>query len=599
MTNILTGLVKRQATKYGDREALASLHGDEWVSISWRQFDADTDTVAAALLALGVAPGDRIGIFSANREEMLAVDFAAFAIRAVPVSIYSTSSREQVKYIVDDASIRLLFVGSQEQYGLARKLLPPATGLDLIVTFDHVDIDPSDTASMTFSQFMELGKASAAEYLPEAARRSREALPEDIATIIYTSGTTGESKGAVLPHSCFTAAIEIHRERLDMLSERDSSVCFLPLCHIFERAWTYFCLYSGIPVSINNDPHRIQQTLRERRPTCMCSVPRFWEKVYTVIESKMAEMNPLRRFIARRAQKVGRRRNLDYARLGLRAPWLLEMRYRFYDRIVFTPLQRVIGVERGNIFPTAGAPLSPTITEFFHCCGINVLIGYGLSETTATVSCFPRIGYEIGTVGTPIPRVQVKIGPDDEILVKGPTVMSGYYRKPEATAESFTADGWFRTGDAGRIDATGAIILTDRLKDLFKTSNGKYIAPQAIESRLGEDKYIEQVAVIGDRRKFVSALIVPDFAELRRYADAHGIDSDDNAALVADPRIQELYELRLARLLADFAPFEQIKRFTLLPQPFTMESGELTNTLKIKRRAVAERYTEEIERMYV
>lgn len=262
MTNILTGLVKRQAIKYGDREALASLHGDEWVSISWRQFDTDTDTVAAALLALGVAPGDRIGIFSANREEMLAVDFAAFAIRAVPVSIYSTSSREQVKYIVDDASIRLLFVGSQEQYELARKLLPPATGLNVIVTFDHVDIEPSDTASMTFSQFMELGKASAAEYLPEAARRTREALPEDIATIIYTSGTTGESKGAVLPHSCFTAAIEIHRERLDMLSERDSSVCFLPLCHIFERAWTYFCLYSGIPVSINNDPHRIQQTLR-------------------------------------------------------------------------------------------------------------------------------------------------------------------------------------------------------------------------------------------------------------------------------------------------------------------------------------------------
>lgn len=598
-SNILTGLVKQQATKYGDREALAIMQSEEWVPVSWRRFDADTDTLAAALCSLGVKAGERIGTFSANRMEMLNVDFAAFAVRAVPISIYSTSSQQQVEYIVDDAAIRILFVGTSQQYELARRLMTDDSTLRHIVTFDNVEIDPADTCSMTFARLLEIGREAKETCGPEVAKRTREAKPDDIATIIYTSGTTGESKGAVLTHACFTAAIEIHRERLDMLSERDSSVCFLPLCHIFERAWTYFCLYSGIPVSINNDPHRIQQTLRERRPTCMCSVPRFWEKVYTVIESKMAEMNPLRRFIARRAQKVGRRRNLDYARLGLRAPWLLEMRYKFYDRIVFTPLQRVIGVERGNIFPTAGAPLSPTITEFFHCCGINVLIGYGLSETTATVSCFPRIGYEIGTVGTPIPRVQVKIGPDDEILVKGPTIMSGYYRKPEATAEAFTADGWFRTGDAGRIDATGAIILTDRLKDLFKTSNGKYIAPQAIESRLGEDKYIEQVTVIGDRRKFVSALIVPDFAELRRYADAHGIDSDDNAALVADPRIQELYELRLARLLADFAPFEQIKRFTLLPKPFTMESGELTNTLKIKRRAVTERYAEEIERMYV
>ncbi|ROT16671.1 long-chain fatty acid--CoA ligase [Muribaculaceae bacterium Isolate-105 (HZI)] len=601
MKNILTGLIKHQAIKYGDREAVATLQGDEWTPVSWRRMDSDTDTLAAALCSLGVEPGERIGIFSANRMEMLNVDFAAYAVRAVPIAIYSTSSQQQVGYIVDDASIRLLFAGTRQQYELARRLMTDGstTTLRHIVTFDEVETDPDDTTSMTFARLMEIGRESAARYSREVEKRTREAQPDDIATIIYTSGTTGESKGAVLTHACFTAAIEIHRERLDMLSERDSSVCFLPLCHIFERAWTYFCLYTGIPVAINNDPNRIQQTLRERHPTCMCSVPRFWEKVYTVIESKMAEMNPLRRFIARRAQKVGRRRNLDYDRLGLRAPWLLELRYKFYDRLVFTPLQRVIGVERGNIFPTAGAPLSPAITEFFHCCGINVLIGYGLSETTATVACFPRVGYEIGTVGTPIPRVQVKIGPENEILVKGPTVMTGYYRKPEATKEAFTADGWLRTGDAGRIDSTGAIILTDRLKDLFKTSNGKYIAPQAIESRLGEDKYIDQAAVIGDRRKFVSALIVPAFGELRRYAEAHGIAADDNVALVADPRIYSFYEERLARLLDDMAPHEHIKRFTLLPQPFTMESGELTNTLKVKRRAVAERYAEEIERMYV
>ncbi len=357
----------------------------------------------------------------------------------------------------------------------------------------------------------------------DVAARSEAATPDDIFTLIYTSGTTGEPKGAVLPHSCMNAAMRIHTERLTMLSDSDTSLCFLPLSHIFEKAWTYFCLFMGIRVAINRDPREVQHSLRQVRPTCMCSVPRFWEKVYAGVQDKIGAMTGITRWMVDRALRVGARRNLHYARLGRKAPWMLESQYRFFDKKVFAPMRRVIGIDNGNIFPTAGAPLSDNIVEFLHTCGINIVVGYGLSETTATVSCYPATGWEVGTVGTVMPDVQVRIGEQDEILVKGPTVMRGYYNRPEDTAKAFTPDGWFRTGDAGRIDESGAIVLTERIKDLFKTSNGKYIAPQAIETRLGEDRYIEQVAVIGDRRKYVSAIIVPAFEALKEYARKHKI----------------------------------------------------------------------------
>ncbi|MDE6395302.1 MAG: AMP-binding protein, partial [Duncaniella sp.] len=334
------------------------------------------------------------------------------------------------------------------------------------------------------------------------------------------------------------------------------------------------------------------------RPTCMCAVPRFWEKVYTAVQDKIASMNPVARNMVYLALKIGHKRNLDYKRRGLKAPWWLEKSYRFFDRKVFSMLRGAIGIDNPNIFPTAGAPVSPELVEFFHSAGLYLMTGYGLSETTATVTCFPNIDYEIASVGTAIPWVQVKIDDNSEVLVKGPTVMREYYNKPEATAEAFTADGWFRTGDAGYMDAHGALFLTDRIKDLFKTSNGKYVAPQAIETRLGTDKFIEQVAVIGDSRKYVSALIVPSYAALREWADSKKIPYTSDADLAADPQVHEMMERRIESLLKGFAPYERIKRFTLMPHEFTMDNGELTNTLKIKRRVINEHYAREIEAMY-
>ncbi len=598
MPNILTDLIGKQAAIYGAREAFSAPANGKWEATSWLEFRNKTENVAYAMEMLGIKERENITIFSANRPEILITDFAAYANRVAPVSIYSTSSPEQVIYIVNDCAATTLFVGDEKQYAMALDARERCPNLKRIVTYDNIAHKDGDTATISFSDLMKLGANASRMCRDEGDSRRKRAVPSDIATIIYTSGTTGEPKGAILPHSCFNAVLPMHKERLTTLSENDTSVCFLPLSHIFEKGWTYVCLYMGMKISINLDPHDIQSTVASRRPTCMCSVPRFWEKVYTAIQERISKMSKAKRWLADKALKTGHKRNIDYVRLGKKVPWLLEKRYQFYYKLVFLPMQKAIGIENGNIFPTAGAPLSANIVEFFHSCGINIVIGYGLSETTATVTCFPQTGYEIGTAGTVMPRVQIKIGPDNEILVKGPSVMSGYYNKPEATAEAFTADGWFRTGDAGRIDDNGTLILTDRIKDLFKTSNGKYIAPQALESRLGEDKYIEQVAVIGDQRKYVTAIIIPAFEALKEYAAKKKIQYRNVEDLVKNADIRAMIAERIENLQRNFAGFERIKKFTLLPQEFTMETGELTNTLKIRRPVINNRYAREIEAMY-
>lgn len=600
MANILTNIIHRQAEKYGNREAYSyKAPGTEtWVPTSWTDLRHQVDSVGRAFEILGYKEFDHIAIFSANRPEILITDFAAYANRMVPIPIYSTSTADQVAYIINDASCRMLLVGTQAQYDLARTVADKCPTLRQIVTMDEVTLQEGDTTTIPFTSLIGLGDKATEATIAEVDRRTQASEADDIATIIYTSGTTGEPKGAVLSHSCFNTAMEIHRERLTQLTDSDTSICFLPLSHIFEKAWTYFCLYSGMRVAVNNDPHDILRSLREVKPTCMCSVPRFWEKVYTGVQEKLSEMKGIRKWIAGRALACGKRRNLHYKRIGLPVPRLLEWRYRFFDKKVFAPMRRVIGIPNGKMFPTAGAPLSANIVEFLQSCGIDIIIGYGLSETTATVTCYPDTDYVIGSVGTPMPGIEVKIGEDNEILVKGATVMRGYYNKPEATAEAFTADGWLRTGDAGYIDAEGNLVLTERIKDLFKTSNGKYIAPQAIESRLGEDKYIDQVAVIGDKRKYVTAIIIPAFEALKEYARKKHIQYQNIEDLLRNIDIRTMIQERIDKLQESFAGFERIKKFTLLPRAFSMEAGELTNTLKIKRKVINSRYAREIDAMY-
>ena len=604
--NILTRLLARkiaegkgEAVAFSDRASVAA----GWRDFTWSEFAGKTDALASALLGRGIAPGKCVAVYSPNRAGALFVDFASYRLRAIPVSIYSTSSPDQVAYIVNDSHAALLFCGGQEQYDNARSVSNFHDGFMGLVVMDGVKLAHDDTTTVTFSALIAEGNASLDANRAAIDDITAAATPDDVATLIYTSGTTGEPKGAILPHSCFDEAIRFHDNRFTTFDPSDTSLCFLPLSHIFEKAWTCYCLHRDVRVCINRDPKEVAEAVKQLRPAFMCSVPRFWEKAYDAIREKLESASAVKRIAFRSALSVGRSRNLNYVRLGKPVPRFLEWRYRIADRNIFRPIRRAMGVDNGKMFPTAGAPIGDTVNEFFHSMGVNVLVGYGLSETTATVSCYPDTDYRIGSVGMPLDGINVRIDPEtDEVQVKAPTVMRGYWNKPEETEAAFTADGWFRTGDAGRIDDSGNLWITDRIKDLIKTSNGKYIAPQALESLLTEDRFIEQAAVIGEGRKFVTALIVPSLDAIRRYArtrrDLRQADEMSNEALINLPWVKEIIMRRITRLQQRLARYEWVKRITLLSRQFSMDSGELTNTLKLRRPVINDHYKKEIDEMY-
>ena len=593
----------KQAQKYGEREAIR--HKDyvtnEWISVSWNEFSSFINTAALAFAQLGIKEKENITTFTQNALNGLVVDFGAFQNRIVIAPLYATSSPEQITYIINETEARILFVGEQTQYDVWREACANCPLVEHVVIFDRQVVRANDdTTSMYFDEFMALGQNATDEVKEEVARRTRTARPEDLATLIYTSGTTGEPKGVMLSHSNYDIIMRIHEQRLTMISDEDVSLSFLPMTHIFERAWSYFCLTMGIRVVINRDPKAIAATVKEIRPTLLCNVPRFWEKVYAGIQDFISKQKGVKAIMIKQAIKTGRKYFLEYKSKGRNIPGWLKMQYNLFDKLVLSKIRETVGVDRGVLFPVAGAPLGDNINEFLLACGMPITYGYGLSETTASVSCFLPNDYKIGTVGTVMPEIEVRIDTENnnEILVKSGTVMQGYYKKPEETAKVFTEDGWFRTGDAGNY-VDGKLSITERIKDLFKTSNGKYIAPQAIESCLGGDKFIEQVAVIGDQRKYVTAIIVPAYEQLVEYARKMQIQYHTFEDLVRNQEIYKMIEERIADLQKGFAAFEQIKKFTLLPHAFTMERGELTNTLKLRRSIINKIYKKEIELMYV
>ncbi len=594
----LSVLVHRQAEKYGDKIALKYRNYEtaQWIPITWKQFSVQVKQVANALVALGIEEEENIGVLSQNKPECLFVDFGAYANRAVTIPLYATSSPAQVQYIVNDAGIRYLFVGEQFQYDAAFGVFGFCSTLQQLIIFDrNVVKDPRDVSSIYFDELLEQAKVLPHADVVEA--RTARASADDLANILYTSGTTGEPKGVMLHHSNYLEALRIHDIRLPFMTDKDVSINFLPLTHVFERAWCYLCIHKGVQICVNLRPADIQMTIKEVRPTLMCSVPRFWEKVYDGVQEKIAQETGLRKSLMLDAIKVGKAHNLDYLRNGKTPPLLLQIKYKFYEKTVYALLKKTIGIENGNFFPTAGAAVSDEICEFVHSVGINMVVGYGLTESTATVSCFPNVGYQIGSVGAVMPDLDIKIGAENEILLKGRTITKGYYKKTEATAAVIDQDGWFHTGDAGYIK-DGHLYLTERIKDLLKTSNGKYISPQALETKLAIDRYIDQIAIIADQRKFVSALIVPVYGYVKEYAHEKGLEYNSMEELLQHPKIQGLFRARIDTLQQQFAHYEQVKRFTLLPEPFSMERGELTNTLKLKRAVVSRNYKEAIDKMY-
>lgn len=594
----LSVLIQKQAEKYGNRRALIyrDFGGSKWKSATWRDFARKVRHVSNAMLNIGIRVQENVGVFSQNCVQYLYTDFGAFGIRAVTVPFYATSSEQQIQYMIDDAQIRVLFVGEQEQYDKARRVFAHCNSLERIIIYDRrVEINPADKSSVYFDDFMALGDNSPRQ--SEVEKLYGEANGDDLCNILYTSGTTGDSKGVMLTYGQYHAALEVNA-RFIPVGEADRVMDFLPMTHIFERAWLFLSIGAGAEIVVNTNPKEIQQAMRETRPTCMSAVPRFWEKVYAEVVDRIDRATPTQQKLLRRAWAIGRKHNIEYLARGKRPPLQLRMKYALMHRTLFKIVRNELGLDRPNIFPTAGATVSPEIEEFVHSIGINMIVGYGLTESLATVSA-DHCGrpFTVGSVGRPIDGLDIKFGEDDEILLKGPTITKGYYHREELNKQAFDEEGYFHTGDSGYI-RNGELFLKDRIKDLFKTSNGKYIAPQMIESKLLVDKYIDQIAVIADQRKFVSALIIPDYALLEEYARRHGIAFTSREELCADPKINEMMAERIETLQQQLASYEKIKRFTLLPEHFTMERGELTNTLKIRRKVLAKNYAREIEKMY-
>lgn len=594
----LSLLIHEQAKKYGDAPVLTfkDFGAEQWKTVSWNHFSLQVKQVSNALLNLGVKTQENIGIFSQNCVHYLYTDFGAYGIRAVSIPFYATSSEQQLQYVVNDAQIRFLFVGEQEQYDKAHRIFALCHSLERIIVFDRsVRISTHDPNALYFDDFLKLG-----EHLPrqsEVEKLWAEANEEDLCNILYTSGTTGDSKGVMLTYGQYHAALKANDECVDV-GEADRVISFLPFTHIFERAWSYLSLSEGAQLIINTYPREIQESMRQTHPTCMSSVPRFWEKVYTGVKERMDNASAMQRKLFLHALAVGKKHNIDYLSRGKRPPLTLKLEYQLLNRTVLSLVRKQLGLENGNIFPTAGATVSPGVEEFVHSVGINMIVGYGLTESLATVSCDHKgEPFTVGSVGRIINGLQVKIGENNEVLLKGPTITKGYYQRESLNASIFDAEGFFRTGDAGYIK-NGELFLTDRIKDLYKTSNGKYIAPQMIEALLLVDKYIDQVAVVADERQFVSALVVPEFRLLEDYARDKGIAFNCREDLCANRQIHDMMLDRIHTLVQQLAPYEQIKRITLIAHHFSMENGELTNTLKLRRRVIQANYKEVIEKMY-
>jgi len=589
----LCDIFYRSVETHRKPDQLKVKRGDHWVDIGSDDVRRAVEEISMGLRALGVEKGDHVALLSENRPEWAYVDLATLCAGAADVPLYPNLMAAQVLYVLNDSQSKVAFVSTPAQARKLAEVRAQAPHLRHVVRFDDV----AEPGTISLDELRARGREALAA-APEAVKtRAAEVAPEDLATLIYTSGTTGDPKGVMLTHDNIVSNVQGGLAAFGEIGPGDIALSFLPLCHIFERmGGHYLMLHQGVTIAYAESVEKVPANMTEVRPTLMLSVPRLYEKMFARVQEKVAaESAPKRRFV-RWAVSVGLR--AFQARVERRAPGaLLRAQHALVDRLVFGAIRERTG-GRLRLFVSGGAPLAREIAEFFGAAGLIILEGYGLTETSPVIAVNRPDSLKPGTVGPPIAGVEVKIAEDGEILTRGRHVMKGYFNKPEATAEVIDADRWFHTGDVGLLDGDGFLVITDRKKDIIVTSGGKNIAPQPIESVLKTHPLIAEIVMIGNKRNFPSALLVPNFDNLAKWAAANGVPARPAPELVSDPRVIELYDRTVKELTAHLAQFERIKKIALLPHEFTLEAGELTPTLKVKRRVVEQKYKEVIDRLY-
>ena len=583
-------LLEKNAQQLPNKTALSFRNGEETEVLSWSKFWSLVCQTANGLHTLDVKMGDCVGVFSQNTKDWIIFDVAVQMLGAITIPIYATNNYAQTEYIIKQTEMMHILVGDTPQLEILKNA-EKHLGKKLHIFTSHVIKDEAENITY-FPDFV--------KHFP-TERKIADLSRDDLATILYTSGTTGTPKGVMLSHGGFSDVVDAHKKFFNFEHLHDmKSLAFLPLSHIFERAWTLFVLSQGGEVAVLEDPKNILNTLKHVHPTAMCAVPRFYEKVYQTLVKKIETASPTKQKLFKKALEIGAKVAAK-KRTGDKVPFALQLQFGFFDKLVFRKIKNELGGKL-EFLPCGGAMLKKEISEFFAAIGMPVIVGYGLTETTATVTALPTKNYVYGSVGKALPGVEIKIGKDDEILVKYGGVMKGYYKNPEETANTFTEDGYFRTGDAGRLDEEGNLYITDRIKDLMKTSNGKYIAPQSIEIPLQSNPYISQAMVIAEGKPYVSAIIVPNFETLMEkfqdFKNYLSLNIEEKKKLLETPFIKETFEKVLGDIQKEFASYEKIKKFKLLPEELTIEKGEITPTLKIKRKVVMEKLNELIEGMY-